>query len=207
MLYVTEQSWRERKKQQRGTAKLCQSVYIAATASTFSSIKYRKFPTIGGSTRSDVMGPVDYDKISDLQTMAAADKKTYYGKHFVLAGGRAESDSGEDDETEDQDEEEPDTEESNKTVPISWHCLPSSVVTNLVDGFNVKHLIDLAATPTPLAFEVISKGGSYVGVTATPMMNSTLKNMLFKKLILGIVDPKQRLLHDPRFASDAVNAG
>ncbi len=141
--------------------------------------------------------------------MPAIDKKTYYGKHWILAGGRGDDtcseDGSEDDENEPVDKDDDNVVPSDP--PIAHHALPIVVVSDLTKAFGVKHVIDLSPTPMPLAFDIISRGGSYVGLTASPLMNYKLKTRLFKQVILGIVNPKERLLYDSRFSADAIKAG
>ena len=57
----TENSWRKRQKRTKGFAKLTQSIYIGGNWSTLGHIKHSTFPTYTGSTKSDVMGPVDIE--------------------------------------------------------------------------------------------------------------------------------------------------
>ena len=62
----------------------------------------------------------------------------------------------------------------------------------------VKHVIDLFPTPMGLAFHVVAQGGSYVAVCATPEMQHRLKNDLFEKLMMGLVDPNNKKTYNLR---------
>jgi hypothetical protein len=215
MLHVSESSWRGRKHRARGHCKLTQAVHVVGCHSTFATLPYAAFKTIQGSNKSDVMGPVDLDPIENLPTMPFAKKKVYLGKRLVLVGGRVESSSGSEGASDDDhlpDEVQPHANQlddpSGKSAkvndpPMSYHALPPAVVVNIVEGFNVKHFIDLTPTPMDLAFEILSRGGSYVALCSTPAMAAYLKTRLFNQLVKAVVDPKQLLLHDPRFTSAA----
>ncbi len=215
MVHVTESSWRARRKRTNGHAKLTQTIYFLGNAATFANIPHRPFTTITGSTRSDVCGPINLDSLIDLPTMPAARKKDYYGKRFILAGGRVTdgTDDDDDDDSEDGDGGEVQNlgdrpiDGKEEDPPIAHHCLPVELITNLTEGFNVKHVIDISPTPLPLAYQIIKKGGSYVAVCATEVMNSYLKEQLFNQLIKGVVDPDEKLLYDPRFSAEAAEAG
>ena len=210
MLIVSESSWRARRLRARGHCKLTQSVYMVSCHQTFNGIPYVSFKTMAGSTKSDVMGPVDLDKTEDLPTMPLSKKKLYLGRRFVLVGGKPEESSESDDDDDDDapvDEEDRVAEPAPtkpRDPPMSHHALPLKVATNMFDAYNVKHVVDLTPTPqTSLAFEVLSRGGSYVALCSTPAMAMYLKGKLFTQLVKAIVDPSQPLLHDPRFSSSA----
>ena len=215
MLHVSEASWRARRSRSRGHAKLTQAIYIVGCHQTFSSLPFAAFKTIGGSNKSDVMGPVDLDKSEDLPTMSLAKKKAYLGKRFVLVGGKAPSSSeSEGDRLSGSDNVETENPLAGgkppvvKDPPLSYHGLPVSVATNLHEAYNVKHVIDLAPSPHNLAFETLRRGGSYVGVCSTPAMAAWLKEKLFKRLVRALVDKNEIILHDSRFtAAAAVAAG
>ena len=211
MLHLSEASWRARRARARGHAKLTQAIYIVGCHQTFSTLPYTAFKTIGGSNKSDVMGPVDLDKIEDLPTMALAKKKSYLGKRFVLVGGKAPS-SSESDGALSGSEDANDPENTGgkppvvKDPPVSYHCLPVAVAVNLNEAYNVKHVIDLAPSPHNLAFETLRRGGSYVGVCSTPIQAAYLKDKLFKRLVKALVDKDETILHDSRFTAAAAVA-
>lgn len=208
MCHVTETSWRNRRASARGHkghAKLTQSIYLAGNAASFANIRHTNFDCgITGSTRSDVFGPITLDNMADMPKMSVADKRDYYGKRFILAGGRidADDDDNEDTEVEDDDAEINDDADEGDP-PIAWHALPVTAVMSYVKAFNIKHVIDLSPTPLPLAYEVVAWGGSYVALCATPQQADYLQHALFEKLIQGIVNPEQTLLYDPRFSQTA----
>ena len=219
-LHITEQSWRERFCRPKGDAHLTQMIYFVANHKTFNNIKHTKFPTHEGSTRSNVMGPIKLDPAIDLPVIDASNIKNYFGKRFVLAGGRAPD--ADDDESESSDDEvepqkaEPhednssakkDKKDKPSTVPIAPHALPVSCVMDIMIAHGVKHVIDLFPTPMGLAFQVIANGGSYVALCASPDMQFRLKKELFDQLIMGLVDPNCKLLYDARFSKEAAEAG
>ena len=215
VLHISEKSWRARRKRARGQAKLTQALHLVATSQTFAKVPHVEFSTVGGSTGSDVVGPIDLDPLVDLPTMKPSLKKEYYGKRYVLAGGRLEGSSDDADENEEDDDDQEDhatpaapvTAAKQDSVPVSYHALPIDVVLDFYKAYNVKHVIDLTPTPLGLAFEILALGGSYVGVCASDMQAARLKDQLFNKLILGIVDESQPLLYDARFSKEAADAG
>eukprot|EP00973_Karenia_brevis_P077956 10829982-Karenia_brevis.AAC.1 len=173
LMHVSEASWRARRQRFKGNAKLTQQVYMVGNIATFNSIKHVKFSEMSGSTKSDVCG-TELEPLEDIPKIKASKVKDYYGKRWIMAGGKPDSESdsnsgdaesNDDDTTTPLKEREPkakdkDTASSAKDplVPIAPHVLPTLVVTDLAKSFNVKHIIDLAPTPHSLAFEVIRRG-------------------------------------------------
>jgi hypothetical protein len=90
---------------------------------------------------------------------------------------------------------------------IAHHCLPSCLVSNIAQAYSCKHIVDLTPTPMDLAFQMVRTGGSYCAVVYSPLMNTVLRKQLFDKVIRGMVDPKERLLYDPRFKAQAAEIG
>ena len=84
-------------------------------------------------------------------------------------------------------------------VPIAPQALPCKVVLELMEAYQCKHLVDLWPAPG-LAKHVVAMGGSYVGLCSTPEMQTYMHNALFNDLISAIVNPKEKLLFDKRFA-------
>jgi hypothetical protein len=197
--HMTEQSWRARKRKPRGQAKLTQQLYMAGNASTFANLRHASFVKISGSTRSDVCGPIALDAIEDLPTLPAADMKDFFGKRFVLAGGRVAEGSDDDDDDGDDDDNVDTQEAPASDPPIAPHCLPLVLMTEYCKAFNVKHVIDLSPTPLDLGFEIVRNGGSYVAVCASTQQIEYLKKNLFQKLKHAILDDSESLLYDPRF--------
>ena len=203
-MFVSEASWRARRKRARGNAKLTQQIHLVSSASTFARIQHKVLEGIIGSTRSDVMGPVTLDAPADLPTMPLSEKKVFYGKRFVLSGGRVpdESDDSSDDEDDDDDHA-----EDTSDPPVSHHCLPITVALALIKAHNIKHVIDLSPSPLKLAYKVLALGGSYVGLCATSEQAEYLKKQLFADLIQGVVNKDEKLLYDNRFSAEAAAAG
>ena len=203
-LTLDEPSWRLRHFAKRGTAKLTQHIHIVANASTLAGIPYKQFPTIPGSNRSDVLGPLTLQPLEDMPKMSLDAKKVYYNKRMILAGGgkiapNSDNDSDDDDDEDDAAAKPKETDDP----PISWAALPVELMSNLCKGYNVKHVIDLSPTPEHLAFEIISQGGSYVALCASTEQKDFLTKQLFDDLLVGITDCHQPLLYDPRFSIEA----
>lgn len=125
---------------------------------------------------SDVIGPVALDVVSSLPTLPClADKIMWWGKRGNRAGGPAMSEDEDDEVEDDDDAEAPD---DSVALPISHHCLPLAVITDLVEGFGAKHVIDLTPTPLPLAIKLLEMGCSYFAMCASEKMADSLKEQL-----------------------------
>jgi hypothetical protein len=198
MLHATERSWRQRKRCARGQARLTQMITMCANKETFAMEPQREYIVHGGSTLSDVFGPVELDPLVDLPRMRSEDKKGYFGKRYVLAGGNVDNDDDVDSAAEPDDDTPSSTTQAG--VPISYHCLPTSVITDFVQGFGITHIIDLAPTPLNLAFKLAELGCSYVALCASEQMRMHLKQEACTALKAGIIDKNQKYLYDPRFA-------
>ena len=194
MLYVQESSWRERRGRPQGHAKTRQEVYLAMAAVTLQSIGAQPLTVHNGGTKSDVVGPVVLDSLSKIPKLKLADKIEYYGKRRVAPGGKLE-DEAENEGAELEDEEqimdtEPavDPDETEDMKPISYHVLPITVVTDYVQGFGVKHVIDFTPTPLPLAIALSKLGVSYAAFCATDSQATFLKNQYREALRAELLD-------------------
>ena len=210
MLHFTEQSWRLRRRRNRGLAKLTQAVYTVCNSATLANMRHTTFTSITGSNRSDVCGPIELDNAADLPTLPTpAHIKDFYGKRYILAGGRIpeESDDDDDDNDDDDDHHDGGDQEAPGEPHIAPHALPLLFMRNYIKAYNVKHVIDLSPSPLGLAFEVVKEGGSYVAVCATKIQADYLKDQLQSKLVKGIVDKNYPLLYDARFAPEVAVEG
>ena len=194
MLYVQESSWRERRGRPQGHAKTRQEVYLAMAAVTLQSIGAQPLTVHNGGTKSDVVGPVVLDPLSRIPKLKLADKIEYYGKRRVAPGGKL-GDEAENECAELEDEEqfmdtEPavDPDETEGMKPISYHVLPITVVTDYVQGFGVKHVIDFTPTPLPLAIALSKLGVSYAAFCATDSQATFLKNQYREALRAELLD-------------------
>ena len=199
MLYVQESSWRERRGRPQGHAKTRQEVYLAMAAVTLQSIGAQPLTVHNGGTKSDVVGPVVLDPLSRIPKLKLADKIEYYGKRRVAPGGKLE-DEAENEGAELEDEEqimdtEPavDPDETEGMKPINYHVLPITVVTDYVQGFGVKHVIDFTPTPLPLAIALSKLGVSYAAFCATDSQATFLKNQYREALRAELLDPSSVL--------------
>ena len=194
MIYVQESSWRERRGRPQGHAKTRQEVYLAMAAVTLQSIGAQPLTVHNGGTKSDVVGPVVLDPLSRIPKLKLADKIEYYGKRRVAPGGKLEEEA-ENEGAEQEDEEqfmdtEPavDPDETEGMKPISYHVLPITVVTDYVQGFGVKHVIDFTPTPLPLAIALSKLGVSYAAFCATESQATFLKNQYREALRAELLD-------------------
>ena len=108
-------------------------------------MKYVKFPVHDGSTKSDVMGPVRMEHTDNLPVIEPHQLKEYYGKRFILAGGKldeSESDNDKDDSDEEIIAEAPeaqpqaasatkDDKKKSQKMLLAPDCLPVNVVTDI----------------------------------------------------------------------------
>ena len=117
----------------------------------------------------------------------------------MLASGPIGEDHDDDGEEDDDGEDDGDSDDP----PISWQCLPISVVMALYKAYNCKHMIDLAPSPLKLAYKVVASGGTYVGLCATTFMANHLEAQLHDDLMKGIVDKTEKHLYDPRFSTES----
>ena len=111
LVYMTEDSWRARRGRHSGRAKITQSAYITAAASTLKDIPKREFATYAGSTKSDVCGPIVLTPKQDLPMLNHKDKLAYHGKRRTGAGGPRADDSDAESEEEQADENDADDDE------------------------------------------------------------------------------------------------
>lgn len=203
MLHCSEDSVRERRGRARGKVKCSQGIHVVTNRSTV--IPARSFKIHNGSTRSDVFGPVAMDKLTTLPTIAKVDKPVWWGKRLVRAGGKEEGSDVEAEEEESDDGADEAVDESDQQRPMSYHCLPVTVVTDLVEGMNVKHVIDLTPTPLPLALNLLMMGCSYFAVCASERMRDELTSRLHSQLVGALKDPTNPLF-DRRFVASGAPA-
>jgi hypothetical protein len=218
-MHISESSWRLRRKRHRGQAKLTQQIHMVANSATLANIKHCNFEYITGSTRSNVMGPVSLTPLADVPTLAASKKKDFYGKHYILAGGKDDfdDDCNEDDDVNDDDDEDVDepievqkgseTETKPKDPPLNHHALPVEVLLNIIKAYNVKHVIEVFPSTSDIAYQVMKRGGSYVGACYSPIMAEYLRKATSDRVIRGVVDPNEKFLYDARFSKEAAEAG
>jgi hypothetical protein len=196
-IHLKESSVRLRKKRTRGQVKLMQPVYLCANRETFMKTGYKDYPHHGGSIFTDILGPITMDHLSAIPTLTQDEKKQYWGKRFCLAGGACPSDD--DDDLDEDDDAPPEEELGVPKYPINYHALPITVISDFVEGFNVKHVIDLTPTPLNLAFQLAQLGVSYVALCATEVMKDFLTKQTFNTVRRAICDENEPILFDPRF--------
>ena len=196
-LHLKESALRIRKHRNKGHVTLTQQSYMTGNRESFARLAQNDYPIHGGSIATDVLGPISMDPLSSIPTMTLEEKKTYWGKRFVLAGGAVPRDGLSSDGESTNDEVAGKTEDSK--YPINYHCLPVSVVVDKADGFNVKHVIDLAPTPLNLSYALASKGISYVALCASPTMKQFLKDQAFAEIRKALTNENEPVLYDPRF--------
>ena len=206
MMHMTEKSWRQRRHHPHGRAHLTQQIHIAASAKTMKNIKHNTFSNHHGSTRGNVFGPVELDALDTIPGMQSSEKDTYLGKRKVAAGGKL-GDEADEAEAEEGDEAEAESsmavdEASSgpapQAIPLSYHCLPLSVTTDLVTAYDAKHVLDFTPTPLNLATELAKRGISYFAVCGTEAQKTFLEQALHNGLIKELVDSNSPL-GDPRF--------
>ena len=98
VMHVSEQSWRKRRSHAHGRARLTQQTRVVANAKTHRAIKQRAFNHHPGSTRGDILDPVEVNPIEQHPKLPPAEKTLYRGKsRKALAIGKADVDDEGDD--------------------------------------------------------------------------------------------------------------
>ena len=198
-MHMSEKSWRKRRKHAHGIAKLTQHIHVVATAKTMKSIKYSNFSYHVGSTRGDIIGPVELDGLDCIPRMTPAEKTEYLGKRRCAAGGKLEVDDDADGcPDQDIEEEEDELAESETTVPVSYHVLPVTLPLDLIIAFGGKHVLDFTPNPMNLAAQCVKRGISYFGICGTNMAKDFLANRIATRLMGELLD-SQSPLGDQRF--------
>ena len=93
-----------------------------------------------------------------------------------------------------------------QAIPLSYHCLPLSVTTDLVTAYDAKHVLDFTPTPLNLATELAKRGISYFAVCGTEAQKTFLEQALHNGLIKELVDSNSPL-GDARFIQEVDAAG
>ena len=89
IMHANEQSWWKRRLHAHGRARLTQHMHVVASAKTHRAIKHTTFNHHPGSTRGDILGPVELDPLEQLPKLPPAEKTLYLGKsRKVLASGK-----------------------------------------------------------------------------------------------------------------------
>jgi hypothetical protein len=143
-----------------------------------------------------VFGPVDLDPVSSVPKLTRAEKIQYWGKRRVLCGGKVDSDSSDagDDADADSDHEEGE----DAKLPIAYHALPVKAITNLIEGFGCRHVIDMSPTPLPLAQKLVEMGCSYFALCGTEMARELLQDQLHSGLVKALKNSTNPL-YDKRY--------
>ena len=208
-MHVSEKSFKERKGRMQGHAKLTQNIYIAMNQTTLRSIPACEYPHHGGSNRVDIFGPVHVDPYERVPAMTRTDKLAFLGKRRVLVGGAApEEDLDDDDPDLDADAEDDQVVSCSPTddppkeppLPMNYHVLPVTVLTDLAKSHKCKHVIDFCPSVMPLAIEFVKSSVSYLGICGTAVQRDWLHEQLVNQVMENMQDP-QSSLFDSRFAS------
>lgn len=137
-----------------------------------------------------MIGPVYLDPLASLPHMEVEEKKAYLGKRQVAAGGKFEmnlaSDSGTEEGENEGTSEMPST--SKGKVPLSYHCLPLNLLTDLIVAYCGKHVLDYTPHPMNLAAELVIKGISYFGVCGTDVQRRYLDNGMHNRIMKELLD-------------------
>lgn len=82
---------------------------------------------------------------------------------------------------------------SSSTEPVSYHVLPVALIVDLVQAYNVQHVIDLTPSCLDLAGQLVERGFSYVGVCGTQKQRDWLKARADGFILDSLKDPTSRL--------------
>ena len=93
-----------------------------------------------------------------------------------------------------------------RMIPLSFHCLPVSVMLDLVIAYEAKHVLDLTPTPMQLDGELAKRGISYFALCGTEVQKEFLESKLHTSLIAELLDSNSPL-GDARFIQEVDAAG
>ena len=82
---------------------------------------------------------------------------------------------------------------SSSAEPVSYHVLPVALIVDLVQAYNVQHVIDLTPSCLDLAGKLVERGFSYVGVCGTQKQRDWLKARADGFILDSLKDPTSRL--------------
>lgn len=120
-------------------------------------------------------------------------------------GGPCEGSEGDDEPDDDDDDDQPDEESAavadspDAQVPIAYHMLPSTVLTDLVDAWSVRHVLDFTPSPGDAMVKLVESGVSYFGLCASDKMRDYLMAKAEAAIAASIKTPGS-LLFDRRLA-------
>ena len=147
--------------------------------------------------RSDVWGFITLDALSAVPKLSVEEKLKYYGPRRGLAGGPLDDMSDKSDE----DDDESASDEAAGVEPITFHALPTSLFSDIIKAYSVKHVIDFSPSPMHVGISCLKLGVSYCAFCATEHQQTFLQNQLFNDLKAEVV-----LKTSPLFNSRCLNA-
>ena len=190
--YTTESSQCDRKKKSR-SLQCTQGLWRVMNAST--EIPNMQYKTLAGSNKSDMFGPVELEKTNELRTLPDKKAKTaWWGSHRIIdVGGKLSDSEPEDSESGGEEPVPAPAEEANtgssaaidSKLPICYHQSPPIILEELVWSNNVKHVLDLAPSPsTAGAARLIGEyGASYCCVASTETSATWFRNNIHDDLM------------------------
>ena len=161
MLWISQETFRKRRKVAHGYAKLTQSmVYITSTETKIPAKEYEHFPGMG--TTADIIGPLELDPVDSLHLIPQADRVKWWGRHLVADGGHDSADDNDDMDKDNTDEEPPEDEPADAaaTIPPSVHGLPDVLPLDVCKAFNVKHVLDISPCSPSLVVNLVGQASA-----------------------------------------------
>ena len=181
--YSSEESQSGRKAKTRA---LCCSQGLWRVMNASTEIPTKQYKEMSGSNKSDMFGPVELEKGCDLPTLPSkAAKAAWWGKDRLLdVGGKADADEAEDSEDDEDDVEANTAFNDDPKVPICYHQMPPIILKELVWSMNVKHVLDLAPSPsTAAAWLIAEAGASYCCIASTETSATWFRQKVHDDLI------------------------
>ena len=157
-IVTTEESERETKEKVTGIATLNTTEFLYIVSKDVFSVPHKKRLHSQGSNATDMLGPFDRPKRSQVWQVKQKNKPELYGGALVPCGGRVEGDPGpEVDPGPKQDE----------YVPVTWHSAPAELYEEVAHSYNLSGFWHLTACDPILPLVAVRLCKAYVGLCYT----------------------------------------
>lgn len=153
-----------------------------------------------GTTRSDVMGPLEVPGCDQVPQVTYAFKQQFWQGRLIAVGGKAtEADEGEnnnDEEEEDEDDlldDDPDIDMNGETLPLTCHQLPRELFEEVLHASWAKSVIDLMPNVGLMAKVCISLHIGYLGICHNVCQKEYIEEELTNYVLSQMACPSSRL--------------
>ena len=183
MCYSTEASQDNRKKKSR-SLQCTQGLWRVMNKST--EIPHKQYKELVGSNKSDMFGPVELEKTTELLTLPDRKaKNAWWGpSRLIDVGGKLSESEADDSDSGEEAAVAPAEVEANTganatdlKIPICYHQMPPIILKELVWSLNIKHVLDLTPSPSTAAAWLIAEyGASYCCIAPTETAATWIRN-------------------------------